>query len=422
MPHSNSHDTRQGLDDEVHQGNTPSRQPVDLDSDEEMKAPEKKDTSVPGFGANPIIKTMYEDKTSGGFNQWTDEPRGQISKETSDEQDSAAIKVFRSKVYGKAGLNGDYHWAICRIDVQNPLLVSALAPILKEENVHLDPLSVATFKVPFCSLWFQQKRIVDLFCEKHDDPLEPFLKLFVDILHELFRALSAKRAKLLQSELIDFSTVWTLFPRNSSVYSYNVGLHTLRKVDSVRYAGSQLVITCKALSFSGEGFYWSKGDLYIPAFVGNKPIRELSCYPFEFHNDKDSITELLTARGRKVLGLQGVAYRTYNGIAMYQAERVTLRQNVNGRILIDAWGYHKYHLNMGQREKNDPAKEWTRDRPEDNNSNDQQQRLSEEDQVINENEMLQKPHELVFMHEIIRGFSLKSKLWCRYVFLESSNG
>ncbi|KAI8667731.1 AAA domain-containing protein [Fusarium keratoplasticum] len=418
MFHGNSHDTRQRLHDEVHQEDSPSRQPVDLDSDEEMQAPGRKDTRVPGFGANPIIKTMYEDKTSGGVNQWTDESRRQISKEAADDQDSAAIKLFRIKDHGKVGLNGDYHWKICRVDVQNLRLVSALAPILKEENVHLDPRSVATFREPFRPLWFQQRKIVDLFCEKHDDPLEPFLKLFVDILNELFRALSAKTAKLLQSELIDFSTAWTLFPRNSSVYSYCMGSHTLRKVDSAEYQGSrgncQLVITCKTISFSGEGFYWSKRYLVIPGFTGNKPIRELGCYPFEFHNDKDSITERLTARGRKVLDLQGVAYRTYNGIAIYEDERGRLRQHVNGRILIDAWGYHKYHLNMGQREKNDPAKEWTRDRPEDSNSNDQQQRLSDEDQVINENEMLQKPDELVFMNEIISGFSLKMKLWCQF--------
>ncbi|KAI8670084.1 AAA domain-containing protein [Fusarium sp. Ph1] len=309
MSHGNSHDTRQGLHDEVHQEDSPSRQPVDLDSDEEMQAPERKDTRVPGFGANPIIKTMYEDKLSSGVCQWTDKSQGQISKEVADDQHSAAIKLFRIKDRGKVGFNGDYHWKVCRVDVQNPLLVSTLTPILKKENVHLDPRSVATFKEPFRPLWFQHGEIVDLFCEKHDGPLGPFLKLFVGVLDELFRALSAKTAKL-------------------------------RQIRGSRGNG-RLVIICKTISFSGEGFYWSKGNLIIPEFTGNKPIRELGCYPFKFHNDKDSITERLTARGRKVLDLQGVAYRTYNGIAIYEADRGTLRQNVNGRILIDAWGYHK---------------------------------------------------------------------------------
>ncbi|KAJ4221582.1 hypothetical protein NW759_006827 [Fusarium solani] len=418
MSHGDSHDTRQGLHDELHREDSPSRQPVDLDSDEEMQAPERKDTRVPGFGANPIIKTMYEDKLSSGVPQWTDEPRGQISKEAADDQDSAAIKLFRIKDRGKVGFNGDCHWKISRVDVQNPLLVSALTPILKKENVHLDPRSVATFTEPFRPLWFQHEKIVDLFCKNQDNPLEPFLKLFVDVLNELFRALNAKTAKLRQSELTDFRTAWSLFPRDSSVYSYSIGSHILRKVDSTEYEGSRgngrLVITCKTISFSGEGFYWSKVNLIIPEFTGNKPIRELGCYPFKFHKDQDSITERLTARGRKVLDLQGLTYRTYNGIAIYPADHGPLRQNVNGRILIDAWGYYKYHLNMGQREKNYPAKEWTRDRPEDNNPNDQQQRLSAEDQVINENDMLQKPDELVFMNEMISGFSLKTKLWLQF--------
>lgn len=115
--------------------------------------------------------------------------------------------------------------------------------------------------------------------------------------------------------------------------------------------------------------------------------------------------ERLTERGKRALDLQGLAYRTYNGIAFSPS-----RLNVNGRILIDEWGYHKYYLNRGQREKNDPGKEWTGDRPEDNGPNG---RLSDGEQAKNKNAMLQKPEELAFMFELVGGFSLKHKQWRR---------
>ncbi|RSL40416.1 hypothetical protein CEP53_013374 [Fusarium sp. AF-6] len=411
MSHGDSHDTRQGLHDELHQEIPPSRQPVDLDSDEEMQAPKTRDTRNPNLGANPIIMDLYEGNFPGGAQWTTNKP----SLQTSNDQERAAIKVFRVLDQEKSVFKVVYPWKIYRIDVQNPLLVSALAPILKKENVHLDPRRVATFKDPFHALWFLHGEIVDRFSTNGDPLLKPFLKQFVEVLDELFQGLNAKKAKLLKSKLMDFKTAWTLFPRDSSVYTSSEGFDILRKVDSAKYErGSgyhQLLITCKTISFSGEGFYWSKKYLAIPEFAGKKPIRELGCYPVEFCKDQDSITERLTGRGRKVLDLQGLTYHTYNGIAIVETGPGPVKQNVNSRIVIDVWGYHIY---QGHRVKDDPEKEWMRDRPEGDNSNGLRQRLSAEDQANNKNEMLQRPNELVFMNETISGFSLKGKLWLQF--------
>ncbi|RSM04020.1 hypothetical protein CDV31_010210 [Fusarium ambrosium] len=411
MSHDDSHHTRQGLHGEFHQEIPPPRQPVGLDSDEKMQAPETRDTRNPDLGADPIIMDLYQSNFPGGT-QWTTE---KPPLPATNDQDRAAIKVFRALDREKAVFSVVHHWRICRVDVQNPLLVSALAPILKKEKVHLNPRSVATFKDPFYPLWFLNGETVDLFSKNEDALLKPLLKQFIEVLDELFQGLKAKIAKLHKSKLMDFKTAWTLFPRGSSVYSSSEGFDILGKVDSAKYdqrsGYHQLLITCKTISFSGEGFYWSKRNLIIPGFNGKKPIRELACYPVEFCKDQDSITERLTARGRKVLDLQGLTHHTYNGIAINETEPAPLKQIVNSRIIIDVWGYHKYHPHLHGHQEN---LEWTRDRPEGNNSNGQRQRLSAEDQVSNKNDMLQRPDELVFMNETIRGFSLRDRSWLQF--------
>ncbi|KAJ4314158.1 hypothetical protein N0V84_009041 [Fusarium piperis] len=410
MSHGDFHGTHQGLHDNLDREDSPSHKLIYHDNQDKIQAPEKKNIKNPNFGADLTVVTLYRSNLPGGVPQWANNPPKQISEGPVDASDRAAIKLFKIKDIEKVRANGEHPPKVCRLQVQNLGLVSALAPIVRKENVYLDPEDVATFDEPFQPLWFRHEEIVDLFSKKQNDPLEPFVKLFVTVLDELFRDLNAKTATLHWNGLTNFKTIWTLFPRGSSIYNYSINSEALGKVDSTQYGNDKLLIIYKTISFSGEDFYWKERNLVIPKFTGNKPIRELPGSPFKFRHDQDSITERLTARGKKALDLQGLTCHTYNGMAIHATVSV-MPQNVNGRILIDVWGYHKYYLNVGQREKNDPAKEWVRDRPEDSSTDGQQQRLSAKDQAINKNYMLQKPEELAFITEFTSGFSLKNKQW-----------
>lgn len=144
MSHGDSHDTPQGLHDKLDRHDSPSRMLVDHDSMGNMQTPPKSDTKDSGFGADPTVVTLYG-KVSDG--QWMNDPREPegISKQASNPEDRAAIKVFKVKDQDKVGANGEHPLKVCRVNVQNPGLVSALAPIVKKENVHLDPEGIATF-------------------------------------------------------------------------------------------------------------------------------------------------------------------------------------------------------------------------------------------------------------------------------------
>ncbi|KAH7472882.1 hypothetical protein FOMA001_g12112 [Fusarium oxysporum f. sp. matthiolae] len=421
----------------LHRKKSPLDEPLDLEKEYKEEEPEEINNKDPSFGADTVIQTLYEGKNSDPARNdwdWQDFPPKQVSKAIAKARDRVAIKVYKIKDIQKGAISNRYPLKYHQIDVQNPLLVSAIEPILKKENLHLDVHDTAVFKEPFRPLWFCQDEIRDLYRNtKQDDPLKGYLQLFLRVLDEIFRDLKIKRRNLLDKDLIDFRTAWTLFPRDSTAYSYGMNSEFIAKVDGTEYDTNegvmQLVLTAKVMAFNGEEFIWRKKSLTINEFAGNKPIRDLRHYPFERHPEKDAIEQRLVSRGRKVLDLQGLTYCSYNGIALHPGESGVEKHNVECRILVDVVGYNKYHLAQGKRENKDPEievvdvsrrrrrQDLADAKPEGKHPKTQQKRLNEEDQTKNREELLQKPKELAFMTELIGGYALKNKLWV-YFYVE----
>ena len=411
----------------LHQKKSPLDEPVDVEREYKEENIEDITSKDSTFGADAVIQTLYEGKKSNGRTEfdWKNVPPKPISKSAIKARDRVAIKVYKIKD-DKDQLSGRSPLKYHRIDVQNPLLVSALEPILKKENLHLDVHDIATFEEPFYPLWFCQDGIKDLYREtSKDDPVKEYLQLFIRILDECFRDLKVKRHNLLDKGLIDFRIAWTLFPRDSTIYSSGVKSESIAKVDRIKYCTELYVdslnVTCKTIFFNGKEFIWKEKVVKIVSFSGNKPIRDLDHYPFDMHLDKDSIQDRLVARGKKVLDLQGLTYCSYSGIALKE-ELETMKHDAEGRILVDVAGHKEQVLcqksfgeypgvsakdvvyslpNPSQYEHHphDPVnylgKRW----------------LSEEYQRLNKEMLLKRPNELAFMSELIGGYTLKNKFW-----------
>ncbi|KAH7131505.1 P-loop containing nucleoside triphosphate hydrolase protein [Dactylonectria estremocensis] len=422
----------------VRQPHSALDKPVDLDSntsEDDVKNTEP--PKDPTFGCDTTIKTLFEGKNSSPPTyDWVDYPPKQLSKAAARAQDRVAIKVYKIKDLDKPCVAGRFPLKYHKVEVQNPMLVAALEPILKKENLFLDVHDTASFSAPFRPLWFCQDEIKDLYRQTAaDQALKGFLQLFLRILDDMFSELRNKRRHLLQEGLIDFKTAWTLFPRGSTVYSYGLNSESLCKVEDTAYickdGATFLMVKGKIMTFNGEEFVWQDKPLLLPAFSGNKPIRELRIYPLEFHSERESITKRLIARGKKVLDLQGLKYSCYTGIALRDAGNCDVeKHNVEGRVLIDVVGYNKYHLTMGQRENKDPETKRNRFRnqrigdidvvieeeeaDEKKTPGTQKKRLTEKMQLRNKREMLEKPEELAFMSEMIGGYALKNKYWVQF--------
>jgi hypothetical protein len=391
-------------------------------------------------GATASVKTFYEGPDSReGVYRWVDYPPKQLRKSAAKAHNRVAIHVFKVKNTEKPVISGRFSLRHHMVEVQNPLLVAALAEILKEQDIHLDPGENASFKYPFQELYFSYDDIV----AKHralgdtdpSHPLKPFLRLFIALLDDIFADTRAKLKALQADGLVSFKLAWAFFPKNTTVISWGNNCELLSRVTGTTYQtlGSRamgLTIQCEVLRFDGSNFLWDDYSISIPAFGGNRPITELAAYPLEFHDAAEDVRARLTSRGRKALDYQGLAYASYSGIAVDMQSGG--KHNVDGRVLIDMAGYNRHHLAQGSRENNDPQTKKRRlviDVDDDETTVDAStsaettaattgtRRVSPAAQERNKQILLAKDAEqplLVFMLPLIEGYALTNKRWLSF--------
>ncbi len=420
-------------------------------------------TTTLTIGGVAAIKTLYESKNSNeSYIDWQDYPPRQTSAKVAKAHDRVAIKVYKVKDTDKPVISGRFALKFHRIDIQNPLLIAALEPILKKEGVHLDVNETAIFKEPFRPLFFRFGDIVAKWKSLADgNQAKDFVLLLLKLLDEIFAEVRAKRRHLGDSGLVSFNHAWTFFARDSVVISHASNCSLLSKVVDTEYVkktSSSLVlrIRVKVLRFNGEAFEWERQELEIAQFTGNRPMTELRHYPLEFHPDARDVEAKMTARGLRVLDYQGLSYVLYTGIGIYQEGQKMEKHNVNGRILIDVVGYKKHHLAQGTRPEQDPeiernvvagtgrkadlsfmhgvpvqtlatvgrnrfAQELVAEMGRMASANaapvekpSPEKRLGEAEQKANREAMLAKPADLKFISPLIEGYALKNKKWMSF--------
>ena len=109
------------------------------------------------------------------------------------------------------------------LEIQNPLLVAALAGILKKQTVQPDVCEKATFKHPLPELYFSYDDMVAKYRYLDetgpDNPLKPFLLLLIRLLDDVFADTRAKLEHLRTDGRLSFKLVQILFPKNTSLVS-----------------------------------------------------------------------------------------------------------------------------------------------------------------------------------------------------------
>jgi hypothetical protein len=76
-------------------------------------------------------------------------------------------------------------------------------------------------------------------------------------------------------------------------------------------------------------------DVEVGSFKGARKITSLGCYPLKYHKNEAKIRTELISRGKKFVALQGVNYRSHEGLAFYKKKKQVVKVNINGRIMVD---------------------------------------------------------------------------------------
>ena len=276
----------------------------------------------PNFGTTPIIKTLYAGKGSfdGQYN-WVETPPKQLKEKTAKAYDRVAIKLYKVPDPEQKTIAGRTPLKIHSIEIQSPLLVTALKPIVQEVGMFLDENDTATFVEPFKSLYFCYDRIMSLRNEAIKDVVfNDHLGLLSQLMTDLFDGMNRKLQSLRRSQLINYKLAWTYFPRGSILFCGAEDCERLFRVLDTAYhcdaEGQRLNISCEHIVFNGVTFEWEVTTLKIPAFSGNVPIISLPHYPLKFVSDAESLKTRLAIRGEKILDYQGLEYRHYIGTGL----------------------------------------------------------------------------------------------------------
>ena len=115
-----------------------------------------------------------------------------------------------------------------------------------------------------------------------------------------------------------FRDMWMVFrPGELVVTGHDEKTQVLQLVETVisPCPPPKWIVMGRMLTNDGKSFGHVDQAWEIGGFEGSKPIRELSIFPLQYHEDREQLVEKLVIRGRKFCSLKGSHHRFYKGIA-----------------------------------------------------------------------------------------------------------
>ncbi|KAK4223081.1 26S proteasome regulatory subunit 4 [Podospora fimiseda] len=192
-----------------------------------------------------------------------------------------------------------------------------------------------------------------------DESLVEDLQVAVDFVDDEFRQLRDTLAQLLPSGEITWDLLWTLFPPNSLVYRRHqyIDDDQILKVRSIHVAEDKwdkskiCELNCHVVTDDGVKFgraiepFW----MYIPEYLGSKPIADLRIFPLKYHPDADKIRAMAVERGRRFVKLKPHQLVQTSGAALSEKRDkfvfrpFPLKLETYGRAIIDPVGFRAFN-------------------------------------------------------------------------------
>ncbi|CCU75350.1 ATPase [Blumeria hordei DH14] len=148
---------------------------------------------------------------------------------------------------------------------------------------------------------------------------------------------------MLESGLITFDLLWAIYKPNTIAYTTTYGSIDEPRAFKIELAekeaslmkGEWYNIEGRYLEYDGKSWGMGIMNCDVPAFKGARKITSLNCYPLEYHKNEKKLRVELVERGKKFVSLQGVNYKSHEGMAYYKKRKQVVKVNINGRIMID---------------------------------------------------------------------------------------
>ena len=169
------------------------------------------------------------------------------------------------------------------------------------------------------------------------------LKIMIKYLDKDYAETKKTLYPLLESNTITFDLLWALFKPNSISYTTTYGNVDEPRAFKIDYAtkessfmrGQWYCMEGRYLEYDGKSFGMGTMEVEVEQFKGPRKITSLACYPMQYHKERETIEAQLIERGKKFVALKGMNYRFHKGMAFYKKKRSVIKQNINGRIMVD---------------------------------------------------------------------------------------
>jgi hypothetical protein len=243
------------------------------------------------------------------------------------------------------------------VDIKSKLLKEALNEVmdgvkgvsLVEETPQVDPnllfLYLEDLRVMFKGL--KNKKVTvkkgKRKAKKRQETKRKHLKVLLKYLDKDYASTKKTLYPMLESGIITFDLLWALYKPNTLAYTTTYGSVDEPRAFKIELAekefsflkGEWYNIEGRYLEYDGKTWGMGTMDCDVASFKGARKIISLNCYPLKYHKNEAKLRADLIARGKKFVSLQGVNYKSHEGMAYYKKRKQIIKVNINGRIMVD---------------------------------------------------------------------------------------
>ncbi|TVY52346.1 hypothetical protein LCER1_G005613 [Lachnellula cervina] len=275
--------------------------------------------------------------------------------DTAEDEESSEYDQYLFNVRRTFDWEGKYKTTV--VDIKSKLLKEALNDVmdgvkgvsLVEETPTIDPnllfLYLEDLRGVFKEL--KNKKVTakkgKKKQKKRNETKRKHLKVFIKYLDKDYASTKKTLYPMLESGLITFDLLWALYKPNTLAFTTTYGSLDEPRAFKIELAekeysfmkGEWYNIEGRYLEYDGKAWGMGSMDVDVAAFKGARKITSLGCYPLKYHKNEAKLRVELIERGKKFVSLQGVNYRSHEGLAYYKKKRQVVKVNINGRIMVD---------------------------------------------------------------------------------------
>ncbi|KAF2035864.1 P-loop containing nucleoside triphosphate hydrolase protein [Setomelanomma holmii] len=308
------------------------------------------------------IKNLYASLKSACecCTSWEDEKPFKEDQKTDDKTKNAnedyAI-VLRQRAHG-----GHHTWKVDSLDIHSPLIRDVLASAFADyAGLDLQAPTIS-FSKPFIPLVHRWEQCVD---KQEDDETNQHIGLLKEALEDEVADSIKARDYLETTGNITFSHLPLAFvPGETVIQSKNGTLSagTLTECSIIKQEGKDYALfSVEVVDWNGRMCGIDEIQWWVRAYNGHKSVIKLDVFPLRLHPERRTLESKLVDRGRvferycgqEFCHFRGAAYWKHTEIPSWLSEYYSATQKtdlwklistrqVEGRVIIDAWAYHKF--------------------------------------------------------------------------------